>query len=114
MAHILIAEDNSSIGSFLSGALRRAGHDVDVVTNGIHALAELQDDEAEYDMLLTDITMPGMDGVELATWATDFRPDLPVLFINGFSAVAVGQKAAQKQPFHLKDVVSTVDRLLAA
>jgi two-component system cell cycle response regulator CpdR len=65
--------------------------------------------------------MPEMDGIELARRATEIDPDLKVMFITGFAAVALN--AAQQtprdakvlsKPFHLKDLVNEVDRLLAA
>lgn len=123
MAHILLAEDNSSMREFLGAALRRAGHDVDVIDNGVMALAELQADEKPYDLLLTDIVMPGMDGVELASRAGDLRPEMKVVFITGFAAVSLskaeeapmaGNLQRLSKPFHLRELVQNVDRLLAA
>lgn len=117
MAHILLAEDNHSMRQFLGGALRKAGHDVDIRPDGVQALAELQAEEKPYDLLVTDVVMPGMDGVELARRAEDLRPHMKVMFITGFSGVSLSrreQRRALSQPFHLKDLVQNVDRLLAA
>lgn len=125
MAHILLAEDNSSMRSFLGSALRKAGHQVDMASDGVCALAELQTEEKPYDLLLADVVMPGMDGVELARRASDLRPDMKVVFITGFAGVSLTRQTAENtampvktkvlsQPFHLKDLVKTVDRLLAA
>ncbi len=125
MAHILLAEDNSSMRSFLGTALRKAGHQVDMAEDGVCALAELQTEENSYDLLLADVVMPGMDGVELARRASDLRPALKVMFITGFAGVSLAKPASEtanvplksrilSQPFHLKDLVLNVDRLLAA
>ena len=125
MAHILLAEDNSSMRSFLGTALRRAGHQVDMAEDGVCALAELQTEEKPYDLLLADVVMPGMDGVELARRASDLRPAMKVMFITGFAGVSLARSTGEtpnapsksrvlSKPFHLKDLVQNVDRLLAA
>jgi two-component system cell cycle response regulator CpdR len=121
MAHILLAEDDDSMRQFLTLALERAGHSVMAKKDGIEALEALDDKEAGYALLLTDIVMPGMDGIELAQRATEKCPTLKVMFITGFAAVAMsannaGQTKARvlSKPFHLNDLVSQVETLLAA
>lgn len=120
MARILLAEDDSSMLEFLTHALEKAQHDVTATNDGLSALEILQKDQT-FDLLLTDIVMPGMDGVELAQKATDLCPDMKVMFITGFAAVAVAKNAAETQnarmlskPFHLKDLVDQVNTLLEA
>ncbi len=118
MAHILLAEDDVAMCSFLTQALEKAGHRVTAKQDGLQALAAIEGPEA-YDLLLADIVMPGMDGIELAQIATKKRPSLKVMFITGFAAVAVGAQAQQanarvlSKPFHLNDLVSQVQDLLS-
>jgi two-component system cell cycle response regulator CpdR len=121
MARILIAEDDSSMRQFLAMALRRAGHDVDIREDGLAALNALQEGGAPYDLLLADIVMPGMDGIELSQKAAAIVPALKVMFITGFAGVALAHQDAVKtetqvlsKPFHLKDLVDQVEQLLAA
>lgn len=124
MAHILLAEDNHSMGRFLCAALRRAGHHVDVTSDGMDALAELQAEDKNYDLMLTDVVMPGIDGVELARRAGTIRPEMKVMFITGFAAVALGKpkeaanmpvsKRTLSKPFHLRELAQNIDRVLAA
>lgn len=122
MARILVVDDDSSMRMFLAKMLERAGHDVIVKSNGIEALDELSPvQESAYDLMLADIVMPGMDGIELAQRASDIRPDMKVMFITGFAAVSMGQQNQEmpqtrilSKPFHLKDLVKHVDDVLAA
>ena len=115
MTRILLAEDDDSMRVYLARALERSGYQVVAVDRGTAALPLL---EAEsFDLLLTDIVMPEMDGIELAQKATSIAPDMRVMFITGFAAVALkAGKAAPSakvlsKPFHLRDLVAEVDRL---
>lgn len=119
MVAILLAEDDDSMRRFLKKALERAGHDVVDAAQGDEALTELQ--LREFDLLLTDIVMPVMDGIELARRAADIDPDMKIMFITGFAAVALNaqEKTVEdatvlSKPFHLKDLVHEIDRVLAA
>jgi two-component system, cell cycle response regulator CpdR len=119
MARILLAEDDEDMRRFLVRALVKAGHDVSSFSEGLSAFEELKG--TAFDLLLTDIVMPEMDGIELARRATEIDPDLKVMFITGFAAVALNAAAQApkdskvlSKPFHLKDLVNEVDRMLAA
>lgn len=120
MAHILLAEDDESMCKFLTLALEKAGHTVASRRDGLAALEAL-DGAQTYDLLLADIVMPGMDGIELAQRATRICPNLKVMFITGFAAVAMGQRnpahdtaKVLSKPFHLNDLVQQVNTLLKA
>jgi two-component system cell cycle response regulator CpdR len=117
MRRILLAEDDDSMRGFLERALERAGYDVVAFDNGADALARLN--EEPFTLLLTDIVMPRMDGIELARRASEIDPELKIMFITGFAAVTLNtDQAAPKdarvlsKPFHLKDLVREVDTLL--
>lgn len=116
---ILLAEDDNDMRKFLVKALQRAGYDVVSFDNGQSAYDRLR--EEPFTLLLTDIVMPEMDGIELARKATELDPDMKVMFITGFAAVALSPDSnapkdakVLSKPFHLKDLVDQVDRLLAA
>ncbi|MGQ0665009.1 MAG: response regulator [Pseudomonadota bacterium] len=117
MARILLAEDDDAMRQFLVTALTRAGHEVDPYPDGRRALIALS---GRFDLLIADIVMPGIDGIELARRARAVRPQIRVMFITGFAAVALDAKtllpgaAVLSKPFHLRDLVREVDRLLAA
>ena len=115
MIKILLAEDDESMRQYLARALERVGYAVQSVDRVTAALPLL---EAErFDLLLTDIVMPEMDGIELAQKAAEIAPDMRVMFITGFAAVALkAGKAAPSakvlsKPFHLRDLVAEVDRM---
>jgi two-component system cell cycle response regulator CpdR len=74
-----------------------------------------------WDLLLTDIVMPGMDGIEVARLAAQRHPGLRIMFITGFAAVAltVGERAPAgakvlSKPIHLREIVAEVERMMAA
>jgi two-component system cell cycle response regulator CpdR len=119
MNKILLAEDDDDMRRFLARALKNAGYDVVAFDNGRSAYERLR--EEPFTLLLTDIVMPEMDGIELARRATELDPDLKVMFITGFAAVALNadSKAPREakvlsKPFHLRDLVQEVERMLAA
>ncbi len=87
MTRILLAEDDTDMRRFLVKALQNAGHDVVAFDNGRSAYERMR--EEPFTLLLTDIVMPEMDGIELARRATELDPDLKVMFITGFAAVAL-------------------------
>jgi two-component system, cell cycle response regulator CpdR len=116
---ILLAEDDDSMRGFLAAALRRAGHDVQDYADGEGALQALE--REVFDLLLTDIVMPGLDGIELARRGAELDPAMKIVFITGFAAVALssgaptpaGAKVLSK-PFHLREIVEEVDKVMAA
>lgn len=104
--------------TYLARALENAGYSVAAVDRGTAALPLLQ--EEHFDLLLSDIVMPEMDGIELAQRCAELSPATKVMFITGFAAVSLkaSREAPQakvlSKPFHLKDLVMEVDRLFSA
>lgn len=113
---ILLAEDEEAMRTYLTRALEKSGYAVDSVDCGTAALPLLESDS--YDLLLSDIVMPEMDGIELAQRCAEISPDTKVMFITGFAAVTLKANRDQPQarvlskPFHLKDLVLEVARTL--
>jgi two-component system, cell cycle response regulator CpdR len=119
MARIILAEDDNDMRRFLVKALEKAGHQVTSFAEGASAFEEIK--QTTFDLLLTDIVMPEMDGIELARRAAELDPSLKIMFITGFAAVALhpDSKAPKdakvlSKPFHLRDLVAEVDRMMAA
>ena len=116
MIRILLAEDDDVMRTYLVRALERSGYGVVAVDRGTEALKQVEDGTT-FDLLLTDIVMPEMDGIELAQKVAVLVPDMRVMFITGFSAVSLraGQSLPQakvlSKPFHLRDLVMEIDRM---
>jgi two-component system, cell cycle response regulator CpdR len=114
MIRILLAEDEEAMRAYLGRALENAGYEVVAVDRGTAAVPLLE--TQRFDLLLTDIVMPEMDGIELAQQCAEISPDTKVIFITGFAAVSLkaNREAPQarilSKPFHLRDLVMEVQR----
>src|SRR5260221_8483852 len=113
MAKIILAEDDSAMRRFLVMALQNAGYDVISFDNGLSAYQRLR--EEPFELLLTYIVMPEMDGIELARRASELDPDINIMFITGFAAVALNADSnapkhakVLSKPIHLRELVSEV------
>lgn len=99
----------------LERALVKAGYDVVSVDRGTEAVPLLE--QEDFDLLLSDIVMPEMDGIELAQKCADLSPRTKVMFITGFAAVSLRASREQphakvlSKPFHLRDLVLEVERV---
>ena len=115
MIRILLAEDDQAMRTYLARALQNAGYDVVSVDRGTEALPYLESEH--FDLLLSDIVMPEMDGIELAQRCAEISPMTKVMFITGFAAVSLraSREAPQakvlSKPFHLRDIVMEVQRV---
>lgn len=100
--------------TYLKRALEKAGYAVETVDRGTDAVPLLEKDH--YDLLLSDIVMPEMDGIELAQRCAEISPRTKVMFITGFAAVSLRASREQphakvlSKPFHLRDLVLEVER----
>ncbi len=115
MIRILLAEDDTAMRTYLKRALEKAGYSVMAVGSGNDALPLLRTEI--YDLLLSDIVMPGIDGIELAQHCNQLSPTTKVMFITGFAAVSLRasrdapEARMLSKPFHLKDLVLEVERM---
>ncbi len=115
MIKILLAEDEQAMREYLKRALEKSGYEVNAVDCGSKAAPLLEAED--FDLLLTDIVMPEMDGIELARHCSKVSPKTKVMFITGFSGVALraGDELPRakvlSKPFHLRDLVLEVERM---
>ena len=116
---LLVVDDEPEFGDLVARVATDLGYETRVTTNGRdfqNAFHELQPT-----LVVLDMVMPEMDGIELARKAAELDPDLKIMFITGFAAVALNPdnnapKDAKilSKPFHLRDLVDQVERMLAA
>ena len=115
MIRILLAEDDDAMRGYLARALENAGYDVAAVDRGTAAIPLLQAED--FDLLLSDIVMPEMDGIELAQRCAEISPSTRVMFITGFAAVTLKANreapnaTVLSKPFHLRDLILEVQRI---
>src|SRR5687767_8794338 len=121
MARILVAEDDSTIGALVTRALKQEGHEIELANDGAAALDALTQADGGFDLLLTDIKMPVMDGIALALAAARDYPEIVILLMTGFADQrerASGLDAlihdVLAKPFTLQDLRLTVRGALAS
>ena len=100
---ILLTEDDDSVRAFVSRALELDGHKVETACNGVEALDQLTRNNGGYDLLVTDVKMPIMDGIALAHEASGHWPRMPILLMTGF---ADQRERAQDLADVIRDVVT--------
>jgi two-component system, cell cycle response regulator CpdR len=118
MAKILVAEDDAAVSAFVSRALRHRGHEVTSVPDGSAALGALSGET--FELLLTDIVMPNLDGITLALKASKDHPAMKILLMTGFAnerqrahnLEALIHRVIEK-PFTLEQICRTVEEELA-
>lgn len=120
MARILLTEDDEAVRSFVKRALELDGHSVEAAEDGGEAVEILTRDKGGYDLLLSDIKMPVMDGIALALQAARDYPRMPILLMTGFADQrerANGLDAlvhdVVTKPFSLADIRKAVRHAIA-
>ena len=121
MTRVLIADDEDSMRSLVARAIAMDGHETVTAQDGAEALELLTRDEGAFDLLLTDIQMPIMDGIALALTAARDFPELKILLMTGFAHQrerASGLEAivhdVVTKPFSIADIRTAVADALAA
>lgn len=114
---VLVADDEASIRDLLAKTLALAEYDIDVAPDGRTALERLR--IVPYDLLITDLKMPGVDGLSVIREARRMKPDIPVIIITGFSteasaieAVNLGVSGYLTKPFRVPRVLAAAAKAL--
>jgi len=100
---ILLTEDDDSVRAFVSRALELDGHKVETACNGVEAMDRLTENDGRFDLLVTDVKMPIMDGIALAHETASNWPGMPILLMTGF---ADQRERAQDLADVIRDVVT--------
>lgn len=114
---ILVVDDEASIRDLLSKALALADYEVDLAVDGEAAIEQLR--THSYDLLITDLKMPRVDGLAVIREAKRYRSDLPVIIITGFSteasaieAINLGVAGYLVKPFRIPQILSVAAKVL--
>jgi len=117
MAHVLIVEDDTNLGQVIFQELKNHFHDVELVNDAEAALARIN--KYIYDVILTDIKLPGMDGLELLKKVKANNPTTQVLVMTGYASVDTAVVAMKngahdfiQKPFSLHEIVQKIDDVL--
>lgn len=114
---VLVVDDEQAVRDLLAKTLTMADYDVDTAPDGASAIDKLR--AVEYDLLITDLKMPGMDGLSVIREARRIAPDLPVIIITGYSteasaieAINLGVAGYLTKPFRLPRILAATARAL--
>ncbi len=117
MARILVIDDEQSVRAALEQALRSAGHTVILAADGLEGITEHCRKAA--DLVITDIYMPGQDGVETMIHFRELAPEVPIIAISGnptaekFAVVEnLGALALVEKPFDVKQLLELIENVL--
>ncbi|MEO1533580.1 MAG: response regulator, partial [Pseudomonadota bacterium] len=116
---VLLVEDEAAVRSFAARALRLRGYDVEATEEAEEALQLLEDEARHFDLIVSDVMMPGMDGPAFIAEARKMRPDLSVLFVSGYAEEAFRKDienpdyAFLPKPFSLAELTAKVKEVLA-
>jgi CheY-like chemotaxis protein/anti-sigma regulatory factor (Ser/Thr protein kinase) len=119
--HILVVDDELTIAKMGAQILQRLGYQVTLRTSSVEALELFRTRPGDFDMIITDMTMPNLTGDQLAMEVMKIRPDIPVVLCTGYSkkmtdetALAMGIKALAYKPLVKMDLAKTVREVLDA
>jgi CheY-like chemotaxis protein len=118
-ARILIVDDEPFVRDLLEKVLRRGGHEVVATANAAEALEKLR--TSRFDLVLTDVVMPGMDGFDLLRRVKTSHPEIKVIVLTGYARTQSisdfllhGADDYLAKPFQVHELVASVDRVTGA
>ncbi|KQZ14772.1 MULTISPECIES: response regulator [unclassified Mesorhizobium] len=120
MAKLLIVEDDESVRILAARALERAGHSIDVAADGAQGLASIRAANGGYDLVVSDIRMPEMDGIEMAMTAAQAFPAMKMMLMTGYADQRERAEELNgiildvvQKPFTLAEIRDRVSRVLS-
>jgi two-component system, cell cycle sensor histidine kinase and response regulator CckA len=116
MASILVVDDEASLVQLVTMILRQSAYTVLSASSGVEALMVYSSYRTEVDLVLTDIMMPGMNGIELAQRIRALKPTVKILLMSGFTPDNIevpGDLPLLKKPFLPARLIETVEAILA-
>ncbi|RUW18829.1 MULTISPECIES: response regulator [unclassified Mesorhizobium] len=120
MAKLLIVEDDESVRTLAARALERDGHNVTIAADGAQGLALIRQAHGGYDLVVSDIRMPEMDGIEMATAAAKQFPAMKIMLMTGYADQRERAEELNgiildvvQKPFTLAEIRARVGRVLS-
>jgi CheY-like chemotaxis protein len=113
-SRILVVEDNAEVGAFATQLLAELGHETKLAVNGHDALEAIEREADGFDLVFSDVVMPGMTGIELAHTLRKRRPDLRVVLTSGYSHVLAQEGRHGFELLHKPYSVESLTRILRA
>ncbi len=120
MARILLADDDAATRDLVRRSLESDGHSVTVTEDGAEALERLQAGDANFDLVVTDVEMPALDGIMLAEEALKLRPGMRIVLMSGYAealqrgaAFKAGKLGTITKPFTLDQIRALVRTTLS-
>ncbi|HEY3861916.1 MAG TPA: PAS domain S-box protein [Verrucomicrobiae bacterium] len=117
--HVLLVDDEAALAQAASLSLSRLGYRVTGVHSAAEALESFHTQPGEIDLVITDLTMPGMNGIELANAIHEIRPELPIILASGFGGMRTanfasgpGLRAVLQKPFTTEVLARAVQQML--
>lgn len=114
---ILVVEDNPEVGKFATAALLDIGHQVSLARDAAEALERLSQDASSFDVIFSDVMMPGMNGIELAHEIRRRLPSMPIILTSGYSEIlsrdGVGEFELLRKPYSIEALSDTFSRVTA-
>jgi len=120
MARILLVEDESDLMQLYHDALNASGIQVDCFTDPLKAYAHFQENSDVYDLVISDVRMPGLSGIQLAKRFKEVKKDVKVFLMSAFEMTDDPSSELREillneflqKPFHMQKLVSTVERYI--
>ena len=116
-ATVLVIDDERQLRSVLSAYLRKKRYKVEVAESGFEALAKME--HAHFDVVLTDLRMPGLDGIEVVKLARQLNPQAKVIMMTGYATVANAVEAMKagavdyvSKPFQFQEIIAVIQKAL--
>jgi CheY-like chemotaxis protein len=114
-ARVLVVEDEESVRQALSRILENFGHDTVLAKDAVEGLAKFKE-SGNFDIILTDLSLPGPSGLDLAANAKALRPEIPVILLSGWDISEKELKGAvemvMSKPVKIKDMLDAIDKLV--